>query len=915
MAVFVLAIIGAVLNLFMNFASIPYVGGINVALLYPEIPNMFEWLDTVFKNSKNLGEIVLSVFMLGITLVILFAPIHAVFTGFYTLLRKKKTFFNDYKFNPVKSFTMFAITACLLSLLLKLFTEAMLYAISKEHGAFTADIARLGVDNFVNHYVPLIWAAIYGICAVFAYADGQNIKAHQEQLDKMNEILAGQKSQPTVSPENPQVTENIAKPETTNTEKTYEPVLGVETEALIKRANIFLEDEDFEEADRYFEQALNQDPENSNAYIGKLLVAKKVHNIDELLNLPVNLVDEKLFQRALKFADGEEKNRLEGYVQAINAKAEEFERIEREKAELAKAEEAEREQQRKEALYNEAISLREKAKNSEDLRHVIGLLKELGDYKDAPDMIRVLQKDFEEIVTKELKQAGVPPMFQNMCKNLKMSQVENDISISENNKQERTSKVSAEAEKTEKPKTKKGIFSVVAHVFYVVALVLIVGRALYFFSNEGQHRRVSDNSTSSTTTPPAQSVHMPSNTENQPIKTTTEEASEYYSAGKEAYEEKNYQKAFENFTKAAELGNGEAQFSLARMYHEGEGVEKNLERSFYWLNKAHTTKPNYRIKFLLGGALYEGEGVDKDYKRAFSLFKEVAEIKEKDETGYTLEVLLGTLSPQMIAYAQMLVGAMYADGNGVERDYNQAEYWLKKSIEGGNNQAKELLDKLQSKWCSKTITQPSETELDIPNISKELDELVMEFIKRENIPSSIVANGYIFVSRSYTSQFKAIDGDTAYILSEPDTFSGQPIFKLENGAKVIADAEYTTKDGACWYYVHFGNIAKGWVLAQYIVEREPDDNSSNTNNAGRQAKIKGEIIIKTKSGGKINVRSKPSTKSEIVGKAETGVCCSITRRATDEKGYTWYFVEEDYSLGIYGWVRGDLCKVIRITNE
>lgn len=171
-AVFVLAIIGAMLNLFMNFASIPYVGGINVALLYPEIPNMFKWLDTVFKSSKNLGEIVLSTFMLGITLAILFAPIHAVFAGFYTLLRKKKTFFNDYKFNPVKSFTMFAITSRLLALLLKLFTEAMLYAISKENGAFTADIARLGIDNFVNHYVPLIWAAIYAICAVFAYADG-----------------------------------------------------------------------------------------------------------------------------------------------------------------------------------------------------------------------------------------------------------------------------------------------------------------------------------------------------------------------------------------------------------------------------------------------------------------------------------------------------------------------------------------------------------------------------------------------------------------------------------------------------------------------------------------------------------------------------------------------------------------------
>ena len=116
----------------------------------------------------------------------------------------------------------------------------------------------------------------------------------------------------------------------------------------------------------------------------------------------------------------EKKKSLEGYVQVLNAKAEENERIEREKAELAQAEEAEREQQRKEALYNEAISLKDKAKNSEDedLRHVIELLKELGDYKDAPDMIREAQKEFEKIAKKELEQAGVPSMFQNMYKKI-----------------------------------------------------------------------------------------------------------------------------------------------------------------------------------------------------------------------------------------------------------------------------------------------------------------------------------------------------------------------------------------------------------------------------------------------------------------------------------------------------------------
>ena len=38
--------------------------------------------------------------------------------------------------------------------------------------------------------------------------------------------------------------------------KTFEPVLGVETPALIKRAHLFLSEKDFDEADRYFERAV-----------------------------------------------------------------------------------------------------------------------------------------------------------------------------------------------------------------------------------------------------------------------------------------------------------------------------------------------------------------------------------------------------------------------------------------------------------------------------------------------------------------------------------------------------------------------------------------------------------------------------------------------------------------------------------
>ena len=112
----------------------------------------------------------------------------------------------------------------------------------------------------------------------------------------------------------------------------------------------------------------------------------------------------------------------------------------------------------------------------------------------------------------------------------------------------------------------------------------------------------------------------------------------------------------------------------------------------------------------------------------------------------------------------------------------------------------------------------------VPEVTAELDGVAREFVKREKIPASIVKSGEIYVIRSYTSQFKAINGRGygAYMFSKPDTDS-KVVMKLNDGAKLIADAEYTNKYGGDWYYVHYGNRLKGWVLARDIVDRDPDE--------------------------------------------------------------------------------------------
>ena len=75
----------------------------------------------------------------------------------------------------------------------------------------------------------------------------------------------------------------------------------------------------------------------------------------------------------------------------------------------------------------------------------------------------------------------------------------------------------------------------------------------------------------------------------------------------------------------------------------------------------------------------------------------------------------------------------------------------------------------------------------------------------------------------------------------------------------------------------------------------------------------GELVITTRKGGDVNVRRGPSTEYRSVGKAKNGRHYTISGRARGEDGFTWYciFAEDN----AYGWVRGDFCKVLRITVE
>ena len=75
------------------------------------------------------------------------------------------------------------------------------------------------------------------------------------------------------------------------------------TAPLLKRVEIFLEDENWAKADEYCEKVLDLEPENGKAYLGKLLAEMKLRNSAALKEQTKSFEDRDNCQKALRYGD------------------------------------------------------------------------------------------------------------------------------------------------------------------------------------------------------------------------------------------------------------------------------------------------------------------------------------------------------------------------------------------------------------------------------------------------------------------------------------------------------------------------------------------------------------------------------------------------------------------------------------
>lgn len=136
--------------------------------------------------------------------------------------------------------------------------------------------------------------------------------------------------------------------------------------------------------------------------------------------------------------------------------------------------------------------------------------------------------------------------------------------------------------------------------------------------------------------------------------------------GLEAYQRGEYQIAFTEWSPLAEQGNGRAQYFLAGLYAQGQGVKQNYTTAFKW-TKLSAEQGVAEAQALVGAAYNEGTVVPQDYKVAIKWFR--------------------LASKQGLALAQYSLAVMHFKGKGTPIDYKLALKWYELAAEQGNKDA------------------------------------------------------------------------------------------------------------------------------------------------------------------------------------------------------------------------------------
>ena len=175
-----------------------------------------------------------------------------------------------------------------------------------------------------------------------------------------------------------------------------------------------------------------------------------------------------------------------------------------------------------------------------------------------------------------------------------------------------------------------------------------------------------------------------------------------FEEGRDAYLEKDYEKALSILKPLATKGHAKAQVTLGIMHDFGHGVDKDSATAVEWYEKA-AGQGNSSVQHDLGVKYFKGIGIPQNYDKAAAWWRMAAE-NGVAESQYNLGLMhargLGfeknsgkainwysKAASQGHPHAQYSLGVMYSFGQGVTQNYAKGLSYFQDAAEQNNAQA------------------------------------------------------------------------------------------------------------------------------------------------------------------------------------------------------------------------------------
>ncbi len=173
---------------------------------------------------------------------------------------------------------------------------------------------------------------------------------------------------------------------------------NISVEALMKRIEIFLEYEEWIEANEYCEKVLDRDPENAQAYLYKIMANVKVKKKEDLVKSTIIFDDKTSYKKLMQFADPDLAEEIKGYAKEAKDRAALY---------LEK--------------YNEALEILKKPiynLSTESILAALEILKSIKGYRDSDKLVVEWENNMATLIEKRKSQEYSSPFYVVFVKNL-----------------------------------------------------------------------------------------------------------------------------------------------------------------------------------------------------------------------------------------------------------------------------------------------------------------------------------------------------------------------------------------------------------------------------------------------------------------------------------------------------------------